>query len=74
MTYVFLRGAQMDHEQWKLRLLTDERCKNVLLDLLKEAHKKAKGNACAPIVEVLERVALKPFYTGGAEELLDDKM
>lgn len=46
----------------------------MLLDLFEEDRAQAKRNVYTLVFEVMEQVAVNAFLTGGADELLDDKM
>lgn len=61
-------------EQRRIGLLTNDKCKNVVLHLYDDAHEQAERTLHTPIFKVIEQVAVKSFFTREADTLLDEKI
>lgn len=69
-----IREALWEHSQGMLRRLIEEVYKNVVLALFEEIHGNANGNVYRLVLNVMEQAAVKLFFAGEADKLLDKKM
>lgn len=46
----------------------------MVLALLEERHDRIKEDAHTPVIKVVEQIAVKPFLSAGADELIKDMM
>lgn len=67
----FGRDALEEHEQRNQRSLIVDSCKIMVLSLFGKAYKWAKRNFCTRVFSVLEQSAVKVFFPGDADQLLD---
>lgn len=72
--FPLIREAFEEKEQRRRVFPIDDRCKNVVLALLGEAHDRAKGNVYSPVLDNLEQAAVKAFFHGTADYLLGGKI
>lgn len=69
-----IRETLIDLEEDKLRGLIDDRCEKVMTFLFQRARRRATGNALSPIYEIMKNAAAKIYFSGGADELLDEHL
>lgn len=67
-----LQEALREYQEDRVRRLIDVRCGKVALVLFGEAQKRALDNVYAPVVKVMKQAAVKAFFTGGGEKLLEE--
>lgn len=61
--YRFIREVLGEHKQRRIRTFIDDRCMNVVLALLEEAHEQGKGIFDTPVFKVTEQTTMKAFFT-----------
>lgn len=66
--------ALEENDERRIKRLITSRCNSVFLALIEEAHGRIKRIIHTRIIQDMERVALKAFFTKEADELLDDKL
>lgn len=69
-----IQEALKEHEKDGLRRLIDDRCEKLVLALFERARKHALENVRTSIFEVIKQATRKNFFTGEADELLDNKI
>lgn len=69
-----IREALVKHKKDRLRHHIDDRCEKVVLDLFQEALERTMGNTQSSTYRVMQQAAVKAFFSGGADELLHQKM
>lgn len=70
----FVQKVVEEHVKRRQRSLIDDKCSNVVFALFEEAQQRDKRYVNKSVFEVVEQATVKTFFTGGADELLTDKM
>lgn len=67
---------QFSQNTWEnsLRRFIDEKWEQIVLRLFEKPQKRALNNVHTSIYKVMEQVAVKAFFTGGADKLFGDKI